>query len=92
MQLCIYILYICVCVCAPTKHTHMIRTKHKGEREWEEKRDDGEGRERNDFHFSASEEGKWVVETETRKASTHDVGNKKQERKGTEWRIYIYII
>jgi hypothetical protein len=80
----------------PTTHTHIwleLNTKaNKNEKE-ERERDGSEGRERSDFHFSSSEEGKWLVKTETREASTHTVGNKKQ---GREWgqkeeSIYIYI-
>ena len=73
----------------------MIRVKHKGEWERQERGGErgrgwwrGEGKKR--FSFFSPEESKWLVEMETRRASTHTVGNtEKQERMGTERRIEI---
>jgi hypothetical protein len=45
-----YIYMWCVLLAYYTR-THMIRTKHKGEREWEERRDDGEGGKETIFIF-----------------------------------------
>jgi hypothetical protein len=75
-------IYMYVCVCgSPTTRTHIwlgLNTK-ANENEKKGEMMEREGKKR--FSFFSPEEGKWVVETETRKASTYAVGNKKQERK-----------
>jgi hypothetical protein len=58
----------------------MIRAKHKSEREQERREREREGKKR--FSFFSLEEEKWLVEMETREASTHAIGNKKQEKMG----------
>lgn len=83
-------IYVRVC-CAPTTRTHMIRTKHKGEREGEERRDDGEGGKETIFIFLALRRRKMSGRSGDSEGINIRCREQKTGEKGRQNEEYIYV-